>query len=119
MSEEKKRGVVWLLLFWIFCLLMPKWPSSKKEGPPTLQTPSLILMEPLTPQEKILWGHRLSINELSEKDWEILPRIGPLLAQKIVAYRRQKGRFENLEILLDVRGMGQKTLESLRPFLKP
>jgi competence protein ComEA len=48
---------------------------------------------------------------------ELLAGIGPVLAHRIVEYRRQH-RFEEVEDLTDVPGIGEKTLLSIRHFLK-
>ena len=47
-----------------------------------------------------------------------LPRIGPALAGRIVEYRRQFGPFRSAEQLVEVRGIGEKTLEGLRPWVR-
>jgi competence protein ComEA len=44
-----------------------------------------------------------------------LPGIGPVLARRIVEYRRLHGPFRRLEELRGVRGVGPRLLERLRP----
>lgn len=46
-----------------------------------------------------------------------LPGVGPALAERILAFRKEKGKFENVDQLGDVKGIGAKKLEKLRPFL--
>ena len=46
-----------------------------------------------------------------------LPGIGPVYAQRIVAYRDQYGPFRSVDDLLAVSGIGAKRLESLRAFV--
>jgi hypothetical protein len=41
------------------------------------------------------------------------------LAKRIVAYRTQHGRFQTLEQLRHVSGIGAKRLDSIRAYLKP
>lgn len=48
---------------------------------------------------------------------ELLPGIGPVLADRIVEYR-QSHRFEREIDLTAVKGIGAKTFERLRPYLK-
>ncbi|HUV30635.1 MAG TPA: helix-hairpin-helix domain-containing protein [Acidobacteriota bacterium] len=48
---------------------------------------------------------------------ELLPGVGRAIADRIVAYRRQH-RFEREIDVTDVRGIGPKTFERLRPYLK-
>ncbi|MBD3403251.1 hypothetical protein GF420_10185 [candidate division GN15 bacterium] len=48
---------------------------------------------------------------------ELLPGIGPALAERIVTYR-QHGRFEEPIDITNVRGIGPRTYERLKPYLK-
>ncbi len=48
---------------------------------------------------------------------ELLPGIGPVLADRIVAYR-QHNRFEREVDITEVTGIGPKVYERLRPYLK-
>jgi predicted DNA-binding helix-hairpin-helix protein len=48
---------------------------------------------------------------------ELLPGIGPVLADRIVEYRQQK-RFEREVDITEVKGIGPKLYERLRPYLK-
>jgi len=59
-----------------------------------------------------------NINTASEAELQRLPRIGPALAGRIVEYRRTHGPFRSVEQLTEVRGIGDKTLEKMRPWLR-
>ncbi len=48
---------------------------------------------------------------------ELLPGIGPVLADRIAEYRRHK-RFEREVDITEVKGIGPKMYERLRPYLK-
>ena len=48
---------------------------------------------------------------------ELLPGIGPVLADRIVAYRRQQ-RFSREIDITEVKGIGPKMYERLRPYLR-
>ncbi len=63
-------------------------------------------------------GEPMDINRASAGDLALLPGIGPSLALRIVAHRDQNGPFPSPEALLAVRGIGQKTLQKLKPFLR-
>jgi competence protein ComEA len=61
---------------------------------------------------------RLNLNTATEQDLaEALPGIGPAKARAIVTRRVQKGGFRNVRELLEVPGIGQKTLDKLEPLL--
>lgn len=59
----------------------------------------------------------LNLNTASAAELEELPRIGPVLAERIVAFRTSNGPFTSLEQLVEVDGISTATLEELRPFL--
>ena len=49
---------------------------------------------------------------------ELIPGIGPVLAQKIVAFREKAGPFLHIDSLVRVKGIGQEKLEQIKPYLK-
>ena len=58
----------------------------------------------------------LDLNQASAKELGSLPKIGEKTAARIVDYREKNGGFSTVDDLLNVRGIGSKTLEKLRPF---
>ncbi|MCZ7532798.1 MAG: helix-hairpin-helix domain-containing protein [Acidimicrobiia bacterium] len=60
---------------------------------------------------------RFDINTADEAGFEALPGIGPVIAERIVAYRDEHGPFETLESLLDVPGIGESKLDAIRSAL--
>jgi len=59
----------------------------------------------------------VSINSAGAEELQRLPGVGPSTAQKILDYRQQLGRFTSIEQLMDVKGIGPKKLEKIRPFV--
>jgi competence protein ComEA len=60
--------------------------------------------------------------DINSADWPELiqlPQIGQTLAKRIVESRRLHGPFRDHEDLLRVRGLGPKTLDRIRPHLRP
>ncbi|MGO3148013.1 MAG: helix-hairpin-helix domain-containing protein [Leucobacter sp.] len=56
----------------------------------------------------------INLNHATAEDLERLPKIGPALAARIVEWRESHGGFKNIEQLLEVSGIGAKTLEQFR-----
>lgn len=74
----------------------------------------------LTPYEALLPSQEvilIGINSASAVELDALPGIGPVLAQAIVDYRAEHGPFASPEQLLNVPGIGEKTLEEIRPLV--
>ena len=60
----------------------------------------------------------LALNRASANDLEGLPGVGPVLAERIVAYREQNGPFTEVEDLLQVGGIGEAKLASIRDLVR-
>lgn len=60
---------------------------------------------------------RMNLNTASEQQLQRLPRIGPKMAERIVAYREAHGPFARASHVVRVRGIGPKTFEQLEPYL--
>jgi comEA protein len=60
----------------------------------------------------------IDINTAQLKDLEKLPRIGPAMAKRIILYRNEYGLFKSIDELQKVKGIGKKTLEKIKPYLK-
>ena len=59
----------------------------------------------------------LNINTASTEELQTLSGIGPQMAQKIIQYREKHGPFTSVDALTEVKGLGEKTLEKLKPFI--
>jgi competence protein ComEA len=62
-------------------------------------------------------GLALDLNQATKEDLEALPGIGPVMAERIIDFRRQHGAFKKIENLDQVPGIGPKKLEQIKPFL--
>lgn len=59
----------------------------------------------------------MDIGTATVDELRAIPRIGPTLAERIVATRAEMGGFTAIEDLVRVRGIGKRTLEHIRPFI--
>lgn len=60
----------------------------------------------------------LDLNTADALELQALPGIGPSYARRIVEWRNKNGPFTSLEQLLDVKGIGERRLDQLRPHLR-
>jgi competence protein ComEA len=61
----------------------------------------------------------VSLNQATVSDLETLPGVGPVLAERIVAFRESNGPFQAVEDLLEVPGIGEAKLAAMRDSVKP
>ncbi len=59
----------------------------------------------------------VNINTATAEQLEMLPGIGESRAQAVVAERKRSGGFKRVDDLLAVKGIGEASLDKLRPYL--
>lgn len=67
--------------------------------------------------EPAVQGKATDLNRASVSELDKLPGIGPSKAKAIVEYREKQGGFRTIEELKKVKGIGDKTFETLKPFI--
>jgi competence protein ComEA len=65
----------------------------------------------------LLPGDRIDLDRADVSEITRLPRVGPGLAQRIVAWRTEHGPFGSLSRLDSVSGVGPKLLDAVLPFV--
>ncbi len=60
---------------------------------------------------------QVPINTAGAEELASLPRIGPKLAGRIIEHRERHGKFRTAEDLLQVKGIGRKMLETIKPYI--
>lgn len=56
----------------------------------------------------------VQLNQATMEQLQTLPGVGPALAERIVAYRNEHGPFKSIDQLVEVKGIGQRKLETFR-----
>lgn len=82
-------------------------PTIESTSPPESNSPS----ETISPTEST--SSLININTATLEELDRLPNIGPVIAQRIIDYRTEYGDFQSVYDLLDVKGIGEKTLEKI------
>lgn len=60
---------------------------------------------------------KININTATAAQLELLPRIGPAIARRIIEHRQKNGFFGKPEDLMAVPGIGEKTFAQIQPYL--
>jgi competence protein ComEA len=59
----------------------------------------------------------ININQATQAELESLPGIGPVIAQRIIAYREENGPFTTTEAIQNVAGIGPATFEDIESLI--
>lgn len=86
--------------------------ASEAPAPETSPAPA---EEPVL--EEVLVEKSIDINQASLEELDRLPGIGPALGQRIIDYREQNNGFYDIEEIMEVSGIGEKTFQKLEPYI--
>lgn len=87
---------------------VPNGEAQAEMAPAPTQEPAL---------QEVLVEKSIDINHASLEELDRLPGIGPALAQRIVDYREQNNGFYDIEEIVEVSGIGEKTFQKLEPYI--
>ncbi len=59
----------------------------------------------------------VNINTAGADELALLPRVGAVVAQRIIDFRDANGEFDSAEQLLLVEGIGERTFELMQPYV--
>lgn len=95
---------------------------------PGADVTSLNLAERLSDGQMIFIGNaqsmefssdpRVNINLATEADLDSLPGVGPVMAGRIIAWRESNQKFQSIEELQEVPGIGPKVFANLKPLVR-
>ena len=59
----------------------------------------------------------VNVNTASSEQLQMLPRVGPALAGRIIEFREANGPFQAIDEILAVKGIGETSFEKLEPYI--
>ncbi len=62
--------------------------------------------------------HRIDINTATPQELEKIPYIGPAIAERIIAYRRERGPFTEIAQIQSVKGINRTNYQTISKFIK-
>ncbi|MBO8130687.1 MAG: helix-hairpin-helix domain-containing protein [Candidatus Marinimicrobia bacterium] len=57
---------------------------------------------------------KININTAGIEELKKIPNVGEVIALRIIEYREKVGKFDSVEQLLEIKGIGEKTLSKIR-----
>ena len=62
-------------------------------------------------------NEKVNINHANETELDTLPGIGPSISKKIIKYREENGKFNNIEDIKNVSGIGDSKYEEIKNYI--
>lgn len=116
---KKSNRCIMLTTFAVFVAFMAGFFLSRA----TQQTPVVQITSYTAPQTEPTADSQdavvfpIDINTADQAQLDALPGIGEATAKKIIDYRRENGPFHHAEDLIGVKGIGQKKLDNILPYI--
>lgn len=61
---------------------------------------------------------KIDINTATTEQLQLIPGIGPSIADRIIEYRTENGGFKTIEEIQNVNGIGEKKFNEMKPYIK-
>ena len=138
MDDNNKNTVSWFIAVFIVAMtvmaLVISLPSfvgveKIKYATVTQQTNTITTISAIKPENETTIRNTTKTNEQTQTEFPIdlntattvqlmkVPGIGEVFASRIVLFREENGRFNDLSELLQIKGIGKKRLEKWMPYL--
>lgn len=117
MNEKEKIVLIFLSIFFILGSLLAFFNKKKDkyfDFSKRISTQQIFGAEKLIEEKFQL----ININEASEEELISLPGIGKKIAQRIIEYRKKKGKFKNQSELLKIKGISKKRLAKIENLIE-
>ena len=80
-------------------------------------TPNIDVVDVAVEKSKESSQFLVNINKYGKGELVKLPSIGPVTAERIMRYRADFGRFNTIEGIKNVKGIGSKTLDKVKTYI--
>lgn len=110
---KSELGLLVLTAIFMCLLLFAAQEAADRSGSWDYRITARASQEDVTPEE----APPVDLNTADAEELDTLPGIGPVLAERIIAWRQANGPFTAVEQLLEVSGIGEATLAELREFV--
>jgi len=99
--------------------VLPKEKSEVKSGSKiTISRDGSVQIGQMSGEKHIIFSIPLDINRATAQDFEVLPGIGPNLAERIIETRKRLDGFKTVDDFKKVKGIGDKKFEKIRGMIK-
>ncbi len=113
MTRDQERGLALLLCVGLLVggvvLLWPRARAATTQWAVPIRVDHVVVVGPTVAEAK-----KIDLNGATAAELTELPGIGPVLADRIVAYRSLHGPFHSVDDLKNVKGIGSAAVENLR-----
>ena len=115
LTSQEQRTLAVLALVGVAGLAVLLWPP---------RSGALTIAQAPAAREAVQWdaalqtSRQIDVNTAGIAELERLPEVGPSLARRIVAYRETHGPFSGAEGLQRVPGIGPKTYDVLKDYVR-
>lgn len=73
------------------------------------------MIPPLSAAEE---NNPIDLNRATARELIQLPGVGEVIAKRIVDFREEHGPFKRVEDLMKIKGIGEKSLKKIRPYIR-
>ncbi|CAN5869195.1 hypothetical protein BH18ACI4_BH18ACI4_13880 [soil metagenome] len=103
-----------LTLFIVLCCTVISWLTACSRLPRRYTSASTPVETSISPAKVT----PINVNTVSAAELERLPGVGSVLAERIITYREENGRFRRAEHLMMVRGISDRKFREIRPLVR-
>lgn len=104
----------------IAAVLWIGWPVPREETRQAQSDQPVPVQAPIAApavSDSVKAASKVNLNRASVDELQTLPGVGPVLAQRMVEWRKAHGRYRSVDDLQEVKGIGKKRMEQLRPLV--